>query len=230
MRLAILSNTLPAALPIYEELKRDSDREIFVVLCPVSAEAAARDVIRHGARWILKTGRWNSLRLFLTNRVIVLRKPLDHPQSLKRLARLSFDIGLHKSGNIYREATINCFRIGILNAHIGLLPAYRGRSVLEWSVLQGDPAGISVFFIDTEIDTGERIVLSEEVDVSHCGSLADAKQYLFSLDAAFYRRAVALLSSGQMNYKRNDLSGRRYYVMSNLFNGVVEKLFSIGNN
>ena len=110
-----------------------------------------------------------------------------------------------------------------------MLPAYRGRSVMEWAVLEGNQVGISVFFIDAGVDTGERIVLTEEVDISNFDSLAGAKQCLFSLDAVFYRRALDLLSSGQVNYQRNGLSGRRYYVMSKLFNDVAEKVFSISN-
>ena len=92
---------------------------------------------------------------------------------------------------------------------------------MEWSLLQGDPTGISVFFIDTGIDTGPRIVFSEEVDVSKRTSIADAKDYLFNLDARFYRRAIDLLNSDSPTYQDNDGSGRRYYVMSKLFQAVT---------
>ena len=229
MRIAILANTLPAALPIYDELKRDSDSEVFVILCPVSPDSALRELFQHCARWIVKRARWQSLRLLLEGRVFFFRNTLDHPKALTRLSKLNLELGLHKSGTIYRESTINCFRLGILNAHIGMLPAYRGRSVMEWAVLEGNQVGISVFFIDAGVDTGERIVLTEEVDISNFDSLAGAKQCLFSLDAVFYRRALDLLSSGQVNYQRNGLSGRRYYVMSKLFNDVAEKVFSVSN-
>lgn len=154
---------------------------------------------------------------------MLLSGPLDHPASISKLAARSFDVGLHKTGNIYRQETIDCFRLGILNAHIGLLPKYRGRCVMEWSLLQGDPTGISVFFIDTGIDTGPRIVFSEEVDVSKRTSIADAKNYLFNLDAGFYRRAIDLLNSDSLTYRNNDGSGRRYYVMSKLFQAVTEE-------
>lgn len=229
MRIAILSNTLPAALPLYEEFKSNSDSELFIILCPTSQNSGLRDYFRHLARWIVKDGRGNSLRLALAGRVLALRNPLDYPESLARLEQLKLDVGLHKSGTIYRESTINCFRLGILNSHIGILPRYRGRCVMEWSLLQGDPVGISVFFIDSGIDTGERIVLSESVDISHCRSVAEAKQYLFDLDAVFYRRAVELLRSNAIEYQLNDNSGRRYYVMSRLFQGVAEKALTIGN-
>ena len=62
-----------------------------------------------------------------------------------------FDIGLHKANVIYRESSISCFRMGILNSHIGLLPKYRGRCVMEWSLLNDDPTGLSVYFIDSGI-------------------------------------------------------------------------------
>ncbi len=224
MRIAILSNTLPAALPIYDELKRNSDVELFIVLCPVSRDSGARDFGRHFARWILKEGRWESLRLALAGRVLVCRKALDHPRTRRLLSSLKLDIGLHKSGTIYHASTIACFRLGILNAHIGILPRYRGRSVMEWALIEGGPVGVTVFFIDAGIDTGTRILMSEEVDVSQCKSIAEAKQYLFSLDAVFYRRAVELLYDGTGDCHVNDGSGRRYYIMSRLFHDVAENV------
>jgi methionyl-tRNA formyltransferase len=229
LRIAILSNTLPAALPIYEAICGQRDADVFVVLCPAAEQSRWSDLLKHIARWAIKAGRMTSMRLLLRRRVVLLWRSLDHPASLAELAKKSFDLGLHKTGNIYRQATLNCFRLGILNAHIGLLPKYRGRSVVEWSILQGDPPGVSVFFIDPGIDTGPRIVLSEKVDISKCRSLAAAKSYLFNLDASFYKRAIDLLKSDALTYKDNDGSGRRYYVMSKLFQDVAKECFQLSN-
>ena len=84
--------------------------------------------------------------------------------------------------------------------------------------------GITVFFIDTGIDTGARILLSEAVDISGYRSVTAAKEYLFSLDKVFFPRALALLSEGNQAFQLNDGSGPRYFVMSKLFEGVVEQL------
>ena len=146
---------------------------------------------------------------------------LDHPKSLSRIKALNLDIGLHKSEAIYRDFTINAFKQGILNAHIGLLPKYRGRCVMEWSILQGDRTGISVFFIDTGIDTGEKIVFSREVDVSGLKSIGEAKAHLFSQDADCYKTAIEHLKFENCQFETNDGSGARYYVMSDLFLSVV---------
>jgi methionyl-tRNA formyltransferase len=213
---------------IYDELEAAPGLRLYVILCRAPNEARTRFLFKHLARWMTGRRRFTVLRLALAGRILLLQKPLDHPESLKTLSRLRLDIGLHKAGVIYREATIRAFRLGILNPHIGLLPRYRGRAVMEWSLLEGEPTGITLFFIDAGIDTGERIVLREEVDVSGSPSIQEAKTRLFNLDAPFFRRALELLRRDGFTYHLNDRSaGRRYYVMSKLFHEVTNKVLSI---
>jgi methionyl-tRNA formyltransferase len=225
MRTGILANSLPAALDIYDELKAVPDCDTFILLGPTPGESQRRTLLKHLARIFLKRGGLKSLRLLFSRRVLIFQKPLDHPETLVRLKALKLDVGLHKAGVIYREPTIKAFRLGILNPHIGILPAYRGRNVMEWALLEGGPVGVTVFFIDSGIDTGSRIIFSEEVDISRYSSIEEAKRHLFDLDAVFFRRALELMRASDFAYQVNDGSGRRYYVMSRLFQGVVEKLF-----
>lgn len=228
MRIAILANWLPAAANIYAELMNVSGAEVLVLLCPAE-EDSNRGLLSHMARFAARPGRVDSLRMISKGAVVRFSRPLQDPVTISRVKELRLDVGLHKSGNIYRHETIDCFRLGILNAHIGLLPRYRGRSVMEWSLVHGDPVGISVFFVDEGIDTGERIVFSETVDVSHCQTIDQAKQYLFGQDARVYRRAVEQLGQGDVNFQKNDESGRRYYVMSKLLQGVAQQNLAIAN-
>jgi methionyl-tRNA formyltransferase len=223
MRIGILANSLPAALKIYDEAQAVPGVEVFVLL---NSDGGLSE---HIARFVAKSGRRKSLKLIGKRAVVRFRKPLPDPDTISQLQQLKLDVGLHKAGQIYPAETIACFRLGILNAHIGLLPKYRGRSVMEWSLLQGDPTGISVFFVDAGIDTGERIVLSETVDVSHCRTIAEAKQYLFECDAGVYRRALEKLQEDEKSFQTNDGSGKRYYVMSKLFEDVARQNLAIGN-
>ncbi len=229
MRTGILANSLPAALKIYDEVNAVPRCDTFILLCPTPGESRQRSLFKHLARVFLKRGGLKSLRLVFGRKVFLFRKPLDHTETLGRLKALQLDVGLHKAGVIYREETINCFRLGILNPHIGMLPGFRGRNVMEWALIEGEPIGVTVFFIDSGIDTGERIVLREEVDISRHNSIKKAKRHLFELDAVFFRRALELLRSHDLQYKLNDGSGRRYYVMSRLFESVVEKLIEAKN-
>ena len=229
MRVGILAHSLPAAIKIYQQLHAIDGVKVFVLLYPLPNESPAKTDLKHAARLVLKPGRRASLKLLASGRVVPLRAPLEHPANLSRLKKLNLDVGIHKSGLIYRQPVINLFRLGILNPHIGLLPAYRGRHVMEWSLLQGDPVGVTVFFVDSGIDTGERIVLSEVVDIRDCKSIEQAKQQLFDADARLFKRAIQMLQSDEITFGHNDGSGRRYYVMSKLFRSVVEQLVKDNN-
>lgn len=227
MRTGILAHSFSSAFAIYKAVEDLPGQEVFIIISPSPHRSARTSHLANIARLVLTTLKGfdlKPLQLFAGGRLIFLGGAFHDHKSVNTLKKLKLDVGLHKAGVIYRDVTIDAFRLGILNHHIGILPAYRGRSVLEWSILQGDPVGITVFFVDTGIDTGARILMSEEVDISKCRSVTEAKQYLFSLDKAFFRRALALLSEGSQAFQLNDGSGRRYFVMSKLFTGVVERL------
>jgi methionyl-tRNA formyltransferase len=227
MRIVILAHSFSSAFAIYRAIEDMPGQEVFIILSPSPHRSARSSHLANVARLILTTLKGldlKPLQLFAIGRLLFLRGPFHDQESVDKFKKLRLDVGLHKAGVIYRDVTIDTFRLGILNHHIGILPAYRGRSVLEWSILQGDPVGITVFFIDTGIDTGARILISEGVDISGCKSVTEAKAYLFGLDKVFFRRALALLCDSKPAFRRNDGFGRRYFVMSKLFQEVADRL------
>jgi methionyl-tRNA formyltransferase len=165
---------------------------------------------------------WNVIR---KKKLHVSVKPLHHPKNISWISKQSFDVGLHAAGVIYRKKLIDCFSKGILNSHIGILPKYRGRSVMEWSVFEGNPTGISTFFIDEGIDTGSHIVFRKTIDISRFKDIAQAKNYLFSLNGEMFAEALRMLNDPEYKpiYQKNE-EGKRYYVMSKLFEDVVTHL------
>ncbi len=227
MRIGILAHSFSSAFGIYKAIEDIPGQEIFIILSPSPRRSATSSHLANLIRLVLTSVKdfdLKPLQLFRTERLIFLRGAFHNQDSIKMIKELRLDVGLHKAGVIYRDATIDSFRLGILNHHIGILPAYRGRSVLEWSILQGDAVGVTVFFIDAGIDTGPRIVMSEEVDIGGYKSVAEAKEYLFNLDRVFFRKALALLADSKPSFKLNDGTGPRYFVMSKLLQGVVERL------
>src|SRR5574338_756718 len=190
MRIGILAHSFSAAFAIYKAVADVPGHDVFIILSPPPHRSAQSSRLANLARLVLTSVEGFNLKplqLLANGRVIFLGRPFHDPQSVEILKKLRLDVGLHKAGVIYRDVTIDAFRLGILNHHIGIVPAYRVRSVLEWSILQGDPVGITVFFIDTGIDTGARILISEQIDISDCRSIAEAKEYLFNLDRVFFR-------------------------------------------
>ena len=158
---------------------------------------------------------------FLKGEIRISAKPVG--ESTKWLQQKKYDIGLHAAGVIYRQPFIDCFKQGILNAHIGKLPEMRGRSVMEWSILQGIPTGITCFFIDSGIDTGRDIIFFEPLDVEDCENLAEAKRKLFSQDLRIYRKALEKIKEGEQTRINITERGKRYYVMSPFMSRVVDE-------
>ena len=70
------------------------------------------------------------------------------------LKKLSPDLLVIVSAPILKPAIFEKAKIGCLNAHPGWLPAYRGIGANAWALHAGDSPGISVHFIDHEIDKG----------------------------------------------------------------------------
>ena len=66
--------------------------------------------------------------------------------------------------------------LGTFNLHASLLPQYRGAAPINWAIINGETqTGVSTFFIDEKIDTGE-MIFQETIDIEsdeNAGSLHD---------------------------------------------------------
>jgi methionyl-tRNA formyltransferase len=235
MRVAVIAGSISGGFRIAREVETLAGVELFVVVCNVGKRSPflrwSRELLS-----ALKSLKWWTLTTKACSyarrgRLIILHRPLDDATSIERLRALQCDVGLHAANVIYREPTISSFRLGILNAHIGILPKYRGRCVVEWSVLQGGPTGVTVFFIDSGIDTGSRIVLREFIPSNGWKKVGALKNMLFGCDARLYRKALEALMQPGVQFESNDISkGRRYYVMSKMFNHIVNEMLTDRNN
>ncbi len=223
MRVGILADSFIRGARIYEEIAALSYIEPYLVLSPAEGRRLRQWLSAVYHLLLAKRKFTRFLQGCFSGRVVRLQYPLDHPETIRCIQAMELDVGLHAAGVIYREPLIKSFKLGLLNAHIGLLPNYRGRSVMEWSVLQGDPTGVTVFFIDGGIDTGKRIVFFDPVKVS--GLPEQCKTSLFALDAKMYRKALEKIATPGWQPIENDLgSGKRYFPMSKLLLQVVGRL------
>ncbi len=70
---------------------------------------------------------------------------------------------------------------GTFNLHASLLPDYRGAAPINWAIINGETkTGVTTFFIDDKIDTGE-IILQSEIAIAPdetAGSLHDKLMHL----------------------------------------------------
>ena len=123
--------------------------------------------------------------------------PLDSAEAIAAIKAIHPDLGIHAGAGLLRGPLIDSFRLGVLNAHMGLLPAYRGMNVAEWAAFEGMPVGCSVHLIDAGIDTGP-ILATRQVDIAGCRSVAALRDAVDHAQLALLGDVVGLIVSGRM--------------------------------
>jgi folate-dependent phosphoribosylglycinamide formyltransferase PurN len=227
MKVIGLNESCLKAVSLYSEM-HDSDSCDLVILICNNYHGSVVKFLAIQALQFLKMpwkDKWSLVKLTCEKKVKISLSHVYSKNILTWIEKKSPDVGLHGMNIIYKKPLISLFRLGIINPHIGILPEYRGRSVMEWSILCGDPTGITTFFIDEGIDTGEKIITLDKISVSEYKDILSAKKFLFSMDTEMFKKAIRLLSQGDQTYIENDISkGKRFYVMSKLFSNAVEEI------
>ena len=123
---------------------------------------------------------------------------------LQELKTLEANLQVVVAFRMLPEAVWKMPQFGTFNLHASLLPQYRGAAPINWAIINGETeTGVSTFFIDEKIDTGE-MILQEKVSnrgiavISTPGANANAVAelvigFMISLTRTipFYTREVA---------------------------------------
>jgi len=141
-------------------------------------------------------------------------KDVNSEKVLSFLRKFDIDLIVYAGGGILRNGLIKTPKIGVLNAHGGILPEYRGMNVMEWSLLQGDQIGVTVHFIDSKIDTGQ-ICFVNKVPVSgEDGSITALRNRIVDTTVDALVEAVRMLAKGEMRTKpQAPEEGKQYFTM-----------------
>jgi methionyl-tRNA formyltransferase len=88
---------------------------------------------------------------------------------------------------------------GTINLHASLLPQYRGAAPIHWAVMNGEETtGITTFFINEEIDTGD-ILLQEAVAVGKDMDSGELHDVLKEKGASLLLRTVDEIRKGTIH-------------------------------
>jgi folate-dependent phosphoribosylglycinamide formyltransferase PurN len=148
---------------------------------------------------------------------------LNSPDAVKLLHDKQIDLCIYAGAGIMRKDIIGAAPLGLLNAHMGILPGYRGMNVTEWAAWNGDPVGCTVHLIDTGIDTGD-ILVTRTVDVSSAGNIAELRKLVDESQIELLGEVVQyILSEGRQPPRRSQTAGEglQYFRMHPV---LVEKL------
>ncbi len=87
---------------------------------------------------------------------------------------------------------------GTFNLHASLLPDYRGAAPINWAIINGEKkTGVTTFFIDEKIDTGE-LILQETNEIGPEDTAGDLHDNLMALGAELVLKTVSLIENNQV--------------------------------
>jgi folate-dependent phosphoribosylglycinamide formyltransferase PurN len=146
---------------------------------------------------------------------VAICKDQNAPDAIARLREWSPDLIIFTGGNILRKQLLDTSRLGVLNAHLGMLPEVRGMSTPEWSLLKPVPVGVTIHYVDAGIDTGPILQRCEFPDSTRCESLNDLRNRLTAFGVEKVAEVVAGLDRGTISATpQSDLDiDRQFFVM-----------------
>ena len=138
--------------------------------------------------------------------------PLLQPTNLKdkdfniELKKLKADLQIVVAFRMLPEIVWQMPHYGTFNLHASLLPAYRGAAPIHWAIINEETkTGVTTFFIDDKIDTGE-IILQQEVEIKKDETVGTLHDKLMFLGADVVAKTVDLIATGNIaTIKQPDL-------------------------
>ena len=87
---------------------------------------------------------------------------------------------------------------GTFNLHASLLPDYRGAAPINWALINGETTtGVTTFFIDDKIDTGE-VILQTAVSIKEDEIVGELHDRLMNLGANLVAETLDLIATGNV--------------------------------
>jgi methionyl-tRNA formyltransferase len=107
--------------------------------------------------------RYQVLRDYVAMRNVYLHfvRDANCPECFDLARELSPDVLVVVTGSILRRPLLGIPSVGTVNTHAGILPQYRGVDSPLWAILEGGRIGVTSYFIDEGIDTGNIIAERE---------------------------------------------------------------------
>lgn len=119
---------------------------------------------------------------------------LETIDAIKALPPIDVAVSKNYSGIIPHEV-ISCFRLGILNAHGGDLPRYRGNACQAWAILNGEKRiGLCIHsMIGGELDNGD-IVARAYLSIDHTTKVTEVWEWMREKTPCLFAEALFRLA------------------------------------
>ncbi|MEI6188211.1 MAG: formyltransferase family protein [Alphaproteobacteria bacterium] len=109
---------------------------------------------------------------------------------------------------IIKQELIECFSCGILNAHAGDLPRYRGNAIVNWAILNQEPhVALSIHFMEGgRLDSGP-IVHKEYFPLLNTTYVTDVYTWLEDAIPKSFSYSLSAIENGESGKPQRELPG-----------------------
>ena len=127
---------------------------------------------------------------------------LKSEEFLEELKSLNANLQIVVAFRMLPKAVWQMPKFGTFNLHASLLPDYRGAAPIHWAIINGEKkSGVTTFFIDDKIDTGE-IILNKEIEIGDSTTVGELHDELMNLGAELVLETVNLISIGEVETRK----------------------------
>ncbi|MDY7089480.1 MAG: methionyl-tRNA formyltransferase [Actinomycetota bacterium] len=143
---------------------------------------------------------------------VLLRNRPDDQELLDRLREADPDVIVATNWRTWIPPSIFTLpRLGTLNVHDSLLPAYAGFSPLIWALINGEKeVGVTAHMMDDTLDAGD-IVLQRAVPVGPRDTTTDLFHKTLELFGPITVDGLALLATGRTDWTKQDRSKASFF-------------------
>ncbi|MCC8359135.1 methionyl-tRNA formyltransferase [Salinimicrobium sediminilitoris] len=118
---------------------------------------------------------------------------------LEELKALEANLQVVVAFRMLPEAVWKMPEYGTFNLHASLLPQYRGAAPINWAIINGEKeTGVSTFFIDEKIDTGE-MIMQQKVAIESKESAGELHDKLMETGAELIIKTLEALQQGPVS-------------------------------
>ena len=123
------------------------------------------------------------------------------------------DVLILRGCGIIKWPILEIPKLGTLNPHYALLPAYRGVDVTEWAALHGDPVAVSVHFVAEGVDTGA-VLASRRITIEPGDTLGGLREKSAALAVDLFLEVLDTLAAGTSLPRTQSVTeGKQYFSM-----------------
>lgn len=126
---------------------------------------------------------------------------LKEASFLKELKELGANLQVVVAFRMLPRVVWQMPEFGTFNLHASLLPQYRGAAPINWAIInKEEKTGVTTFFIDEKIDTGE-IISKKEVVIEKGETAQTLHDKLMEIGSELVLETLQLIEQGDVNPK-----------------------------